>query len=161
MAKGYHSLPLHEGSLEGEGEIHNARTTKFSRGLTTITFESIVRNWAWLGHLILLSTSMTLFLVSFCVRSGNRSDLAYTELYSSYCMFYLAGLRMLFGPKLTVMVAPVAPIVRYQTVRYNLTPIVEGPFVGYGPEVDKAWDYIANDGQLLSHDLAVSLSRSF
>ncbi len=41
--------------------------------------------------------------------------------------------------------APVAPIVKYNTVRYNLTPIVEGPFVGYGPEVDLAWDRIAND----------------
>lgn len=50
------------------------------------------------------------------------------------------------------MAAPVAPIVRYETVRYNLTPIVEGPFVGYGPEVDKAWNYIANDGELFSHD---------
>lgn len=41
--------------------------------------------------------------------------------------------------------APVAPIVKYETVRYNLTPLVEGPFVGYGADVDKAWDSIAND----------------
>lgn len=38
-----------------------------------------------------------------------------------------------------------APIVKYETVRYNLTPLVEGPFVGYGVEVDAAWDSIAND----------------
>lgn len=38
-----------------------------------------------------------------------------------------------------------APIVKYETTRFNLTPMVEGPYVGYGPEVDKAWDGIAND----------------
>lgn len=47
-----------------------------------------------------------------------------------------------------------APIVKYETVRYNLTPLVEGPFVGYGDEVDKAWDSIANDmgDQMISEE---------
>lgn len=40
-----------------------------------------------------------------------------------------------------------APIVKYETTRFNLTPMVDGPFVGYGPEVDKAWDGIANDSK--------------
>lgn len=40
-----------------------------------------------------------------------------------------------------------APIVKYDTVRFNLTPMVEGPFVGYGPKVDEAWDSIANDSK--------------
>jgi hypothetical protein len=43
--------------------------------------------------------------------------------------------------------APVAPIVEYNTVRFNLTPMVDGPFVGYGPKVDEAWDSIANDSK--------------
>lgn len=46
-------------------------------------------------------------------------------------------------------IAPVAPIVKYDTVRFNLTPFNEGPFIGYGPEVDKAWDSIANDSMHL------------
>jgi hypothetical protein len=37
----------------------------------------------------------------------------------------------------------VAPVVEYNTVRYNLTPLVEGPFVGFGPKVDEAWDSIS------------------
>lgn len=43
---------------------------------------------------------------------------------------------------------------KYETVRYNLTPLVEGPFVGYGDEVDKAWDSIANDmgDQMISEE---------
>lgn len=36
---------------------------------------------------------------------------------------------------------------KYDTVRFNLTPMVEGPFVGYGPKVDEAWDSIANDSK--------------
>lgn len=40
-----------------------------------------------------------------------------------------------------------APVVKYDTVRFNLTPMVEGPFVGYGPKVDEAWDSIANDSK--------------
>lgn len=36
---------------------------------------------------------------------------------------------------------------KYETVRYNLTPVVDGPFVGYGVDVDKAWDSIANDSR--------------
>lgn len=46
------------------------------------------------------------------------------------------------------MIAPAAVAVRYETTRFtNLTPVVEGPFVGFGPEVDLAWDYIANDSK--------------
>lgn len=46
-------------------------------------------------------------------------------------------------------IAPVAPIVKYETSRWNLTPIVEGEFVGYGPKVDEAWDRIANSSKSL------------
>lgn len=38
---------------------------------------------------------------------------------------------------------------KYETVRYNLTPVVEGPFVGYGKSVDDAWDSIANDSRFI------------
>lgn len=47
--------------------------------------------------------------------------------------------------KLNSPTAPAADVVRYETVRYNLTPIATSPFVGYGPEVDAQWDYITND----------------
>ena len=33
---------------------------------------------------------------------------------------------------------------KYDTVRYNLTPVVDGPYVGYGPEVDAMWDHISD-----------------
>lgn len=42
--------------------------------------------------------------------------------------------------------APAAPIVRYQTTRYNITPVQKmTEYIGYGPEVDQAWDHITYD----------------
>lgn len=57
------------------------------------------------------------------------------------------------------VIAPVAPIVKYETVRYNLTPVVDGPFVGYGVDVDKAWDSIANDSKPPSSHTVCCTSR--
>lgn len=40
--------------------------------------------------------------------------------------------------------APAAAVVRYDNVRYNLTPVMEwSPYVGKGPEVDDEWEKIS------------------
>ncbi|KAK7737033.1 hypothetical protein SLS53_006789 [Cytospora paraplurivora] len=75
-----------------------------------------------------------MFMLSFCSRTAKPSDLQVTRQFSSY--------------------SPVAPTVSYETVRFNITPVTEGPFVGYGPDVDDAWNSIANDmgDQMISQD---------
>lgn len=51
--------------------------------------------------------------------------------------------------------APLFPAVQYELKKFNLTPLPKSggsPYIGYGPSVDRAWDYIANDSKpLLSH----------
>jgi hypothetical protein len=39
------------------------------------------------------------------------------------------------------------PAVKYEPVKFTLGPITNSKYAGYGPEVDRAWDYIANDGK--------------
>ncbi|WYZ39958.1 hypothetical protein EsH8_IV_000299 [Colletotrichum jinshuiense] len=96
----------------------------------------MLRYWPWAAHAVLLTTSVTLFALSFCMRYGNHQDddTMYTKKYSSY--------------------SPAAPIVKYHTERYNLTPIMDwSPFVGAGYEIDRAWDHITNNigDQMISH----------
>lgn len=47
---------------------------------------------------------------------------------------------------LTTCAAPADSSVRYDHIRYNITT-KENPFVGAGPEVDKAWREISYDSK--------------
>ncbi|EOO02867.1 hypothetical protein UCRPA7_1626 [Phaeoacremonium minimum UCRPA7] len=132
MPKLYHAVPLDEeqqrlnGSLEKETRFLSTREDRQLLGL-------LAKHWMWLGHAVLLSMSLTLFTLSFCQRTARPSDLTVTEQFSSY--------------------SPAAPAVKYDTVRYNLTPVVDGPYVGYGPEVDAMWDHISDMGdQMISEE---------
>lgn len=80
-------------------------------------------------------------------QQGSRTCKSQNSTHHIVCSSYPPQSNWIEG--LTV-IAPVAPIVKYETVRYNLTPVVDGPFVGYGVDVDKAWDSIANDSRLPS-----------
>jgi hypothetical protein len=86
---------------------------------------------------------MTLFTLSLCNKTSHISDTMVTERYSAYCMSctFPADSKIItdVGP------APAAEAVRYETVKFNLTPIMKTEYVGYGPSVDAAWDVIAND----------------
>lgn len=88
-----------------------------------------VRNhWVWLAHAVLLSTSFTLFALSLCMKGAASMDGGFLSKISTY--------------------SPLFPAVDYVPVKFDLTPIPTArgsPYIGYGPEVDKAWDYIAND----------------
>ena len=44
----------------------------------------------------------------------------------------------------SIRVAPAAPAVQYETVKFNVT-VKDNPFVGAGSEVDKAWREISYD----------------
>ncbi len=142
MARGYHSVPLDDESLEG-GDEKLSMVPWIEPDLVPNAWENLARHWVWLAHAVLLSVSMTLFTLSF-MRDAKLSDVSYTKKYSSYCMLLS---RRPPAREADAVPAPVAPIVTYDTVRYNLTPVVEGPYVGYGPEVDLAWDRIANNSE--------------
>ncbi|KAJ9134414.1 Tat pathway signal sequence [Pleurostoma richardsiae] len=134
MARVYHSVPLDEenSSLDGTQE-KQTRTLELGGESFSGRIQQATRHWVWLIHAVLLSLSMTLFTLSFCERTARPSDLTVTRQFSSY--------------------SPVAPVVEYNTVRYNLTPLVEGPFVGFGPKVDEAWDSISEMGdQMISEE---------
>ncbi|EFX00321.1 hypothetical protein CMQ_7323 [Grosmannia clavigera kw1407] len=125
MPKLYHSVPLDE-EKDGASFSRTLSSDSDWDGVIPKARRQLSSHWSWLIHAVLLTVSGTLFAVSFCARTAKPDDTLYTKLYSSY--------------------SPAANVVKYETTRFtNLTPVVEGPFVGYGPEVDLAWDYIAND----------------
>lgn len=154
MSKIYHAVPIDEEQSRSSSDTIYEKDSvairhaddRFERDPRTRVLDFLTSNWTWLAHTILLSSSLVLFTLSFCQRTATAriTDLEVTQQYASYCM--APPLAALYPPLLTVT-APVAPIVKYETVRYNLTPLVEGPFVGYGVDVDEAWDSIANDSR--------------
>lgn len=106
--------------------------------------EKIPKHWAWLVHAVLLSASITLFTLSMCTRTASHiTDKIVAEKYSSYCMYF--GTLSNLDTVANIKTAPAASAVRYETQKFNLTPIMKTEYVGYGPSVDAAWDVIAND----------------
>ncbi|KAH6854780.1 hypothetical protein B0I37DRAFT_39517 [Chaetomium sp. MPI-CAGE-AT-0009] len=90
----------------------------------------IANHWLWVGHIALLSISTTLFTLATCMRYARPSSLAVTTQFSTY--------------------SPAAPIVQYDTHRYNLTPNMDwSPYVGKGPKVDEAWESISRVGDMM------------
>lgn len=95
MAKHYRAVPLDEEQTHSSSEA--ARHEKGGLQLRTNNddFENDVRtkvldfafeNWSWIGHLVLLTSSITMFMLSFCSRTAKPSDLQVTRQFSSYCM---------------------------------------------------------------------------
>jgi hypothetical protein len=100
--------------------------------------------WMWLVHAVLLSLSFTMFVSSFFQKP---STLQHVKQFSAYC-----EQNSIFpkATKLTVVsLAPAAEAVEYQKVRFNATMGEGSPYVGSGPEVDKAWHAISYDSKLL------------
>ncbi|RKU41769.1 hypothetical protein DL546_003356 [Coniochaeta pulveracea] len=126
MPKLYHSVPLDEEQHLNEPVSEKSVWTSRFDGRVSSTLEKIPRHWTWLVHAVLLSASITLFTLSVCTRTASQiTDKVVAEKYSSY--------------------SPAASAVRYETQKFNLTPIMKTEYVGYGPDVDAAWDVIAND----------------
>ncbi|CAG8960096.1 hypothetical protein HYFRA_00010574 [Hymenoscyphus fraxineus] len=78
--------------------------------------------WIWVLHVVLLSLSLTMFISSWFARV---STLEYVRKFSAY--------------------SPAASTVEYEKVKFNLTMGKDSPYVGFGHEVDKAWDRIYYD----------------
>lgn len=83
--------------------------------------ERLDSKWLWLTHAFLLLISCSLFILSI---ANQPSTLQHVRQYSAW--------------------SPADSSVRYEKVKYNIT--TEGnPFVGAGPEVDRAWREISYD----------------
>lgn len=99
MPKVYRALPVDEeqsrSSSDTVYEKHPAAirldSDRFERDPRTRVLDFLAKNWTWIAHTLLLSTSLVLFTLSFCQRTATArlTDLQVTEEYSSYCMSYL------------------------------------------------------------------------
>ncbi|KAI6710416.1 hypothetical protein JHW43_007063 [Diplocarpon mali] len=76
--------------------------------------------WIWLAHAVLISISLSSLGLAIYIRSLPRLD------------------------SIPVTYSPAQGAVKYEIKQFDLPPVPEGPFVGKGPEVDAAWDYITN-----------------
>lgn len=83
--------------------------------------ERLDSKWLWLAHAILLTTSLILFTLSIVNRP---TTLRHVREFSAW--------------------SPADVAVQYDHVQYNIT-MKGNPFVGAGPEVDRAWREIAHD----------------
>lgn len=75
---------------EKEAGAIRLQSDKFERDPRTRVLDFLAKNWMWIAHTLLLSTSLVLFTLSFCQRTARISDLQVTEQYSSYCMSFLS-----------------------------------------------------------------------
>ncbi|KAK3356986.1 hypothetical protein B0T25DRAFT_566310 [Lasiosphaeria hispida] len=129
-SKTYRPVPVdEEGSLESyqdkapSGWLH----PELDREAPQTTSPRLKSHWAWLAHAVLLSASVTFFALSLCMKNTASSSLSD------------------FLPQIATY-SPLFPAVEYAPQKFKLAPIVkDSPYAGYGPSVDKAWDYIAND----------------
>jgi len=103
-------------------------------------FGSASGRWIWLLHAILLVTSLTLFALALNVRS---STLRFVREFSAWCKSSpIALLVRRSSPRRT---APADVSVQYRSMKYNVST-KDNPFVGAGPDIDKAWRSISYDG---------------
>jgi hypothetical protein len=116
----YHSIPLDE---EHKPETRpEAYPYLYHEAESTKTLDKSYTHWAWLGHAVLLSLSITLLALPYCLSSGGHI--------SNGC-----------GPLLQT--APSAPVVEYETKKAGLGPEWRNsPYVGHGAEVDSAWNVL-------------------
>ncbi|KAH6630578.1 hypothetical protein B0J18DRAFT_105686 [Chaetomium sp. MPI-SDFR-AT-0129] len=140
----YTPIPLLEEEKQIESEPWKRRSSDSSLRLffQTENGRRIEPHWIWIAHVASLSVSITLFTLAFCLHNARPSNLTVTTEYSTY--------------------SPAAPVVKYDTVRYNLTPVMEwSPYVGKGPEVDDEWEKISRVGDMMiSHEEVERLGLS-
>jgi len=78
--------------------------------------------WIWLAHVVLLATSFAMFAAAYFQPVSTLTQVQHFSAYS-----------------------PAAEAVEYQTVKFNATMGEGSPYVGKGPEVDKAWHALSYD----------------
>ncbi|KAK4149188.1 hypothetical protein C8A00DRAFT_47145 [Chaetomidium leptoderma] len=129
MGEDYEPVPLLDEEQQSEKSAWRRRLNLDSF-YQTQPARKAAQHWVWIGHAVLLSISTTLFTLAFCMKYARPSDLLVTTEFSTY--------------------SPAASVVKYDTVRYNLTPIMSGsPYVGMTPAVDEAWEQISRVGDMM------------
>jgi hypothetical protein len=86
MDKSYHSVPLDEEQQTSEKETLLWRVERriFPRSIFSKEAK-IPQSSIWICHGVLLSISLALLALSYCMRYGRLSDASYTEQFSPYC----------------------------------------------------------------------------
>ena len=100
--------------------------------------------WLWLGHAALLSLSFSMFAAAYFTPV---STLKHVQHFSAYCRSY--HLKHQGKVLIHAWTAPAAKAVEYQTIKFNNTMGTGSPYVGKGPEVDKAWHAISYDSKYI------------
>lgn len=95
MAKHYRAVPLDEENsrssdeatlYEKGGVTINLDDDRLENDLRTKVLDFVYDHWSWIGHVVLLTMSMSLFMLSFCNRASKPTDLQITQKISTYCM---------------------------------------------------------------------------
>lgn len=96
MSKIYRALPVDEEQSRSSSDTVYEKDSlavrldddRFEKDPRTSFLDLLAKNWTWVAHTLLLSTSLVLFTLSFCQRTATAriTDLQVTEEYSSYCM---------------------------------------------------------------------------
>ncbi|KAK1750706.1 hypothetical protein QBC47DRAFT_393317 [Echria macrotheca] len=126
----YHPIPRDEEQHQQQHltTIREKKAEWLHPDLDSLPRESgLQKHWIWIAHAVLLSASVTFFALSLCMKSTvNAADPSIMSQISTY--------------------SPLFPAVKYELRKFHLGPIPkDSPYIGYGPAVDRAWDYIAND----------------
>ncbi|RDW64667.1 hypothetical protein BP6252_10318 [Coleophoma cylindrospora] len=129
MTSKYESVRTHDDNFEDVIVYEKRPTSPDSLASTLMedddhSFKEPTRRissrWVWLVHALLLSVSFSLFVSTYYLRG---STLRHVQQFSAW--------------------SPAAEVVEYVKVKYNNTMM--SPYIGKGPEVDKAWNAISYD----------------
>ena len=154
MAKTYTSVPLDEEQPILPPTKESSFTTKLQYENCTLREKvaRLVKQWIWVIHTILLSTSFLLFLLAFYMTRAQFNATAFTRAFSAWCKLF-SILPSPFNVEHVVLIdpnsqAPALSVVKYEVVKFDLPPTMDQPsiYVGKGPGVDKAWEAITGDG---------------
>jgi hypothetical protein len=96
----------------------------------------------WLMHTLLLSLSFTMFALSYF---RPLSTLESVRRFSSYCKYIIQHLMTIMLTRRPIATAATA--VEYERIMFNNTMGIGSPYVGKGPEVDKAWRALSYDSK--------------
>jgi hypothetical protein len=88
MAEDYEPVPLLDEERDSEKGAWKRRLS-LEALYRTRPVRRVVQHWVWIGHAVLLSISITLFALAFCMRYARPSDLVITKQVSTYCEQYL------------------------------------------------------------------------
>ncbi|RDW72844.1 hypothetical protein BP6252_06751 [Coleophoma cylindrospora] len=121
MAKEYRDVSLEEEEAEPlTGEVGGSRRFwRSEKSYSVNGLQFLSSRPVWVAHAVLLSVSLTALALSVFIR--------------------------LSTPSIPFTYTPAQSAIKYEIQHFDLPPVPKGPYIGKGPEVDAAWNYITND----------------